>query len=177
MEDLAQPSLSSSSLNGIRLCNCYLLSLWGCVATCIPILTAELSEVVPSFELPKGKHFILSFLIFPSPAAVCSAQWCTINVCWTVESLARGASGTFWNSTICGEKYIPEEEWKLRSRVIAENCSIHWKHFAGRGQEGLCSLICGSPVPNAMVGTEKVPSLPHQNRLLTFTLFVSNLNV
>lgn len=150
MEYLAQCSLALSSLNGIRLCNFYLLSPWFSVATCILILTAELSEVVLSFELPKGKCFILSTLVSPVPAAVCSAQWCTLNVCWTIESLAWEASSTFWKSTVCREKARSEEERKLRSRVIAENCSIHWKHFAGRGQEGLCSLICGALVANTM---------------------------
>lgn len=51
VEDRAPNSLSSSSLNGIRLCSFYLLSL-GLCGFLHPTLTAELSEVAPSFELP-----------------------------------------------------------------------------------------------------------------------------
>lgn len=154
---LAQCSLALSLLNGIRLCNFHLLSPWFSVATCIPILAAELCEVVLSFELPEGKCFILSTLVSPVPTVVCSAQWCTLNRCWTIESLAWEASSTFWKSTVNREKDGSEEERKLRFRVIAKNCSIHWQHFAGRGQEGLCSLICGSvyPIPCSHRGGPK----------------------
>ena len=95
--------------------------------------------------------------VSPAPAAVCSAQWCTLNGCWTTESLAWEAYSTFWKSTVNREKDGSEEERKLRFRVIAENCSIHWKHFAGRGQEGLCSLIYGSlyPIPCSHRGGPK----------------------
>lgn len=170
MEHLAQYSLALLSLNGVRLCNFYLLSPWFSVATCVPILTAELSEVVLSFELPKGKCFILSILVSPVPAAVCCAQWGTLHVCWTIESSAWETSSTFCKSTVCREKDRSEEERKLRSRVIAANCSIHWKRFAGRGQEGLCSLICGSLVPNTVSSQRRPQVYPNHDRLLTFTL-------
>lgn len=131
---------------------------------------SELSEVTPSFELPKGKHFILSILVSPAPAAVSSAEWCTINVCWTIKFLWLGELLVHSKRALYVEKKID-----VRKNEIAENYSVHWKHFAGKGEEGLCSLICGSPVLNTVVSTEEMPGLPMDNRLFPFVLFVSSL--
>lgn len=48
----------------------FLSPLWVCMATSIPALTAELSEAAPTFEIPKGKYFILSISVSPAATAV-----------------------------------------------------------------------------------------------------------
>lgn len=104
IEDWAPSPLLSSSLNGVRSHNCYLRSLGLC--GCLHSSTySELSEVAPSFELLKGKRFLLSVLVSPAPAAVAITEWWTVNVCWTIESLwPGGASGIFWKTPLCIEE-------------------------------------------------------------------------
>lgn len=128
----------------------------GLCGSFIPIPTAELSEVVSSFELPKGKCFVLSILVSLAPASVSCAQWCTINICWTIESLAWGASGTNWKSIRCWEKDRSGEEWKLK---VWGHC---WRLFSTL--KALCRERPGGAVhPHLWIPSfpDEVPGLSH----------------
>lgn len=94
---------------------------WFSVATCIPILTAKLSEVVLSFELPKGKCFILSTLV--SPSTCCSMQCTVMHIKCLLNNWIFGlASITFWKSTVCREK----TDLRRKKTKVQGHC---WKLF------------------------------------------------